>query len=91
MVDPMIVVPTVTAGLGLWLLVTGRPVRGLRKWPLEGATLRVAGAYDLLGSLFVIGLALAGGKGLAFLTYAVLSLAFVAVVLAATKLKPGES
>jgi hypothetical protein len=63
----------------------------LPKWPLEGATLRVAGAYDLLGSLFVIGLSLAGGGGLAFVTYAVLTLAFVAVISVAPKLKLGES
>jgi hypothetical protein len=91
MVDPIIVVAAGTAGLGLWVLVTGRTFRGLPKWPLEGATLRVAGAYDLLGSLFVIGLSLAGGGGLAFVTYAVLTLAFVAVISVAPKLKLGES
>ena len=57
-----------------------------------------AGAVEFLAKPFredqlldAIGLALAGAKGLAFLTYAVLSLAFAAVVLAATKLKPGKS
>jgi hypothetical protein len=80
-----------SAGLGLWLLVTGRTFRDLPKWPLEGTTLRVAGAYEFLGSLFVIGIAMAGGKGLAFITYAVLTLAFVAVVLGVPKLKPRES
>jgi hypothetical protein len=91
MVDPIIVVAAATAGLGLWVLVAGRTFRGLPKWPLEGTTLRVAGAYELIGSLFVIGLALAGGKGLAFVTYAVLSLAVVAVVLGVPKLNPRES
>jgi hypothetical protein len=90
-VDPIIVVAAYTAGVGLWLLVTGRPFRGLPKWPLQVASLRVVGAYDLLGSLFVIGISLAGGKGLAFVTYAVLTLAFVAVVQVATKLKRLES
>jgi hypothetical protein len=87
MVDPIVAVATITAGTGLWLAATGRPFRGWPHWPLEGATLRVAGAYDLLGSLFVIGLSLAGGKGLAFVTYAVLTLAFVAVLKVVPKLK----
>ena len=91
MVDPIIVLAGWTAGIGLWLLVTGRPFRGLPKWPLEGATLRVVGAYDLLGSLFVIGLSLAGGKGLAFVTYAVLTLAFVAVMQVAQRHRLGGS
>jgi len=90
MVDPLIVLPAATAGIGLWVLVTGRRFRGLPGWPIEGSTLRVVGAYDLLGSLFVIGLVLAGGKGLAFVTYAVLSLAVAAVVAVAPKLKPGS-
>jgi uncharacterized membrane protein len=88
MVDPMIVIPAGTACLGMWVLVTGRTFRGLPKWPLEGTSLRVAGVYDLVGSLFVIGISLAGGKGLAFITYAVLTLAFVAVVQGVPKLKP---
>jgi hypothetical protein len=91
MVDPMLVFPASSAGIGLWILVTGRPFRGLPKWPLEGATLRVAGAYDLLGSLFVICISLAGGKGLAFVTYAVLTLAFVAVMQVAQRHKLGGS
>lgn len=91
MVDPIIVVAAYTAGVGLWLLVTGHPFRGLPRWQLKGNTLRVAGAYDLLGSLFVIGIALAGGKGLAFVTYAVLTLAFVAVIQIAPKLKRSGS
>lgn len=89
MVDPIIVMAACTAGIGLWVLVTGRTFRGLPKWPLEGTTLRVAGIYDLLGSLLVMGLAMAGNRGFAFVTYAVLSLAFAAVVLVAPKLRLG--
>jgi hypothetical protein len=63
----------------------------LPEWPLKGASLRVVGAYDLLGSLFVIGLSVAGGKGLAFVTYAVLTLAFVAIVQVAPTPKRLES
>ena len=88
MVDPIIVIPAATAGIGFWVLVTGRTFRGLPRWPLEGASLRLAGAYDLLGSLVVLGLAVGGNIGLAFLTYAVLALAFVAIVTGASKLKP---
>jgi hypothetical protein len=91
MVDPIVVIAATTAAMGLWVLTTGRTFRGWPKWPLEGATLRVAGGYDLVGSLVVIGLSLAGGKGLAFVTYAVLTLALVAVVQVAPKLKPGGS
>ena len=60
---PMLAVAIPSASLGLWLLVTGRTFRGVPKWQLEGTSLRVVGAYDLLGSLFVIVIALAGGKG----------------------------
>jgi hypothetical protein len=88
---PMLAVAIPSAALGMWLLVTGRTFRGSPKWQLEGTSLRVVGAYDLLGSLFVIGLALAGGKGLAFVTYAVLTLAFVAIVQVAPKPKRLES
>jgi hypothetical protein len=90
MVDPIIVVAAATAGIGLWVLVTGRTFRGLPKWSLEGARLRVAGIYDLLGSLLVIGLAIAGNRGFAFVTYGVLTLAFVVVVLVAPRLKLGS-
>jgi hypothetical protein len=88
---PMLAVAIPSAALGLWLLVTGRTFRGVPKWQLEGTSLRVVGAYDLLGSLFVIGIAVAGGKGLAFVTYAVLTLAFVAIVQVAPKPKRFES
>jgi len=88
MVDPLIVIPAATAGVGFWVLVTGRTLRGVPRWPLEGASLRLAGAYDLLGSLVVLGLAVAGNVGLAFLTYAVLALVLVATVTVASKLMP---
>jgi len=87
MVDPILVVASATAALGLWVLVTGRTVRGLPQWPLEGSTLRLSGAYDLLGSLFVVGLSIAGQRGLAFVTYAILTLTLAAVIAVASKLK----
>lgn len=87
MVSPIIVPAFMTAGAGLWLIATGRPFWGYPKWPLQRTTLRVVGAYDLLGSLLVIGLAIAGKGGLAFVTYAVLTLVLVGVVKAAPNLK----
>jgi hypothetical protein len=89
MVDPITILAAISGGIGLWILVTGRDFRGYPKWPFKGKTLRVVGAYDLLGSLVVIALAQAGNKGFAFLTYAVLSLALVVVVTVVPKLKSG--
>jgi len=88
MLDPMIVIPAATAGLGAWVLLTGRPFLGLPRWPLEGAMLRGAGAYGLLDGLFVGGLALAGDEGFAFGAYALLALAFAAFVVMSRKIKP---
>jgi hypothetical protein len=88
MLDPMIVIPAATAGLGAWVLVTGRPFLGLPRWPLQGAVLRGAGAYGLLDGLFVIGLTLAGYEGFAFVAYALLALAFAAFVVMTRKVKP---
>jgi hypothetical protein len=87
-IQPIIVIPAATAGIGLWVLVTGRTFRGLPGWPLDGASLRLAGAYDLLGSLVVVALAVAGKVGLAFVTYAVLTLVLAAMVTVASRLKP---
>jgi hypothetical protein len=89
MLDPMIVIPAATAGMGAWVLLAGRPLLGLPRWPLQGAGLRGAGAYCLLASLFVIALALAGLAGLAFVAYALLTLAFAAFVVMTRKVKPG--
>ena len=78
MVDVMVVIPTATAVLGLWVLLTGRPFRQLPRWPFQGAALRMWGAYELAASLFVIALAMTGHDGLAFGAYAVLAVAFAA-------------
>lgn len=50
--------------------------------------LRGAGAYGLLDGVFVIGLALAGDTGFAFVAYAMLALAFAAFVVMIRKVKP---
>jgi uncharacterized membrane protein YidH (DUF202 family) len=73
MVNPMIIIPVATAVLGLWVLVTGRPVA---RWPSRplGSKLRVWAATDLVLSVAVVGLAMAGNTGLAFLLYAVSAL-----------------
>lgn len=87
MPDPMIVIPAATAGMGARVLLVGRPFLGLPRWPLEGARLRSAGAYCLLASLLAIALALAGFSGLAFVAYALLTLAFAAFVVVSRKVK----
>ena len=88
MLDPMIFIPAATAGMGAWVLLSGRPILGLPRWPLQGARLRSAGAYCLLDSLFVIVLALAGFNGFAFVAYALLAVAFAAFVVMTRKVKP---
>lgn len=69
----MIVIPIATAALGLWVLVTGRPVA---RWPSRplGSKLRLWATADVLASVAVVALAVAGNTGLAFLLYAVSAL-----------------
>ena len=87
MVDPIIGVAACTAGLGLWVAVTGRAFRGLPKWPLQGAALRAAGVYDVLGSLVAIGLAVSGSHALAFGVYALMGLVLVSAIALAPRLE----
>jgi hypothetical protein len=76
--DPLVAFATATAGLGLWVLLTGRPIRDWPRWPLTGRSLRLAGAFCLFGSLIVVVLAETQNAGFAFLTYAILALALLA-------------
>jgi hypothetical protein len=77
-IDPLVVFAIATAGVGLWILLTGRRPRGWPRWPWEGRGLRLAGAYCLVGSLLVVALAVTGKGGFAFLLFALLSLALAA-------------
>ena len=78
-----------TAAVGLWLVVTGRRVHDWPGWPFGGRALRLAGAYCLLGSLFVVGLALTGNEGFAFVIYAGLALTLAATTRVVRSRKPG--
>ena len=73
MLDAMIVFPVATAALGLWVLVTGRPVA---RWPSRplGSKLRLWASVDVVASVAVVALAMTGNTGLAFLLYAVSAL-----------------
>jgi hypothetical protein len=72
--SPFVVLGIATAGVGLWVLVAGRRLRGWPRWPFEGRALRVAGAYCLVGGLLVVALAMTRNIGFAFLLYALLAL-----------------
>ena len=80
MVNYLVIISLATAGLGLWEIVTGRPLLGAAGWPLQVRATRWAGAYTLTVSLVVAALALSYPSGLAFVTYAILMLAFAATV-----------
>jgi hypothetical protein len=83
------VLAVATAALGLWVVVTGRRLHNWPGWPGERRALRLAGAYCLLGSLFVVGLALTGNEGFAFLIYAGLALTLAAATRIVRSRNPG--
>jgi hypothetical protein len=78
MVDPLAWIATATAALGIWTLATGRPLRGLPRWPLSTPSLRLFGAYEAGTSLLVVVLAVTHNDGIAFLTYGVSAVAVFA-------------
>ena len=80
MVNYLVIISLATAGLGLWEIVTGRPLLGAPHWPLQARATRWGGAYTLAVSLVVAALALSYPTGLAIVTYAILGLAFAATV-----------
>ena len=88
-INMLAVIAVATAALGLWVVVTGRRLHNWPGWPVDGRALRLAGAYDLLGSLFVVGLALTGNEGFAFLIYAGLALTLAAATRVVRSRKPG--
>jgi hypothetical protein len=73
-INALAVIAVASAAVGLWVVVTGRRLHNWPGWPGERRAFRLAGGYSLLGSLFVVGLALTGNEGFAFLIYAGLAL-----------------
>jgi hypothetical protein len=80
MVNFFVIFALAMAGLGLWELTTGRTLFGSARWPLSHRATRWGGAYTLTGSLVVVVLAVTYSYGIAFMTYAILVLAFAATV-----------
>ncbi len=80
MVNSLVIVSLATSGLGLWEIVTGRPLFGGARWPLNARATRWGGAYTLAVSLGVAALAISFPAGVAFMTYGILVLAFAAIV-----------
>jgi len=87
--SPFVVLGIATAGVGLWILLTGRRVRNWPRWPFEGRALRLAGAYCLAGGLLVVALAMTRNVGFAFLLYALLALALAATTQVVRIRRPG--
>ena len=83
------VLAVATAAVGLWVVVTGRRHHNWPGWPGERRALRLAGAYCLLGNLCVVGLALTGNEGFAFLIYAGLALTLAAATRIVRSRNPG--
>jgi hypothetical protein len=78
--DLVEIVATITGLIGLWTLVTGRPLLGVQHyWPIGGRSLRMVGALTVGESLLVVIVAATYGAGTAFVIFAVGSL-FVAVI-----------
>jgi hypothetical protein len=69
------ILATVTGLIGLWTFVTGRPLLGVPQWPLTGRALRLAGAITAVECSLVVILAVTRGSGIAFVVYAIGSLA----------------
>ena len=80
MVDPALVFAVATLGLGLFELVSGRPLLGVRRWPLKERATRWFGAYTVIGSFVVVVLAVAYSSGIAFITFALMALLMAATI-----------
>jgi hypothetical protein len=88
-INAIAVLAVATAAVGLWVVVTGRRLHNWPGWPGERRALRLAGAYCLFGSLGVVGLALTGNEGFAFLIYAGLALTLAAATRVVRSRNPG--
>jgi hypothetical protein len=84
----LIALTIVTGLVGLWTFVTGRPLLGVPHWPVSGRALRVLGAVTVAECLLVLILAVTRGDGIAFVTYAMGSLAVAFAVQFARRQQP---
>jgi hypothetical protein len=80
MADPVFIFALATSGLGLWELVTGRPLFGATRWSLNQRATRWYGAYTLAGSLVVVVLAITYSSGVAFITFGLMALFMAATI-----------
>jgi hypothetical protein len=80
MIDPLVMFPLATAVFGMWELVDGRPLRGSKRWPLNRRATRWGGAYTFAGGLLAVALVLTHHSAIAFMTYAVMVLAFAGTI-----------
>jgi hypothetical protein len=88
MVNPVFIFALATSGLGLWELVTGRPLFGATRWPLNQRATRWYGAYTLTGSLVVVVLAVTYSSGVAFITFGLMALFMAATIQVVQNRKP---
>jgi len=80
MVNPLAWIAIATAVLGLWTLLTGRPLRGFPRWPSGHRSLRTVGACEATASLVVVMLVVTHNDGVAFLTYGLTAVALAAAI-----------
>ena len=88
MFDPILDVAIVTAGLGLWELLVGRPVFGRPGWARSATGIRLVGGYSLALSLVVVTLSVTRPGGIPFMTFGIGVLILVATVQIARRRNP---
>jgi hypothetical protein len=88
MFDPLPMLATATAGLGVGAVIAGRPVRGWPKWSLSSRAFRMAGAFCLVESGLVFVLAVTHNDGIAFVAYALGALSLAATIQVVQRRRP---
>jgi hypothetical protein len=85
MVDPMVGFPLAMAALGVYEFVAARPLHGSIRWALSPRGTRWAGACTFAASLLTVALMVTHHSGIAFMTFALLTLAFAATAEVTTR------